>query len=227
MIWNMNILQNNFDDMLIQEKTSFVMIDQFSAWSWTKTISVGAWAKLEYLVLMKEHVELDLRIESSGEGAEIMVKWLILAKDKSKISVKVHAHLMHNHASADLHLVSMLQDGSVSEIDGWVDLHAWVSKISGHLLEENIVLWENIMIKALPMLDVHSSDVSASHGCRITKLDEKKLFYMRSKGLSKSQAEELMITWYFEQIFAWVAQWDDAIVVKRLENEYLDYLLDT
>jgi len=221
----MQILQNTFDQLTIPANESVVMIDQFWHGSGSKTICVEEWASLTYLILMKEEVQLDLRIESAGEWAEILVKWLLLGKKWSDIKLTAHAHLMHDNASADLHLVSMLQDGSVCEVDGWVDLHEWCSKISWHLLEENIILWSDIKIKTLPMLDVRSSDVSASHGCRIQKLDDKKLFYMRSKGLSKTQAEELMIKWYFEQLFESVQWWDDTIVIKRLEEDYLDYLL--
>jgi len=43
---------------------------------------------------------------------------------------------------------------------------------SGHLLEENIVLGKKVKVKTLPMLDVRSSDVSASHGAKIDRLDE-------------------------------------------------------
>jgi len=222
----MHILQNTFDQLSIPANESVVMIDQFWHGAGSKTISVGEWASLTYLIVIKEQVSLDLRIESSGTGAQILVKWLLLGKEWSDIKLTAHAHLMQDNTSADLHLVSMLQDGSVCEVDGWVDLHEWCHKISGHLLEENIVLWSDIQIKTLPMLDVRSSDVSASHGCRIQKLDDKKLFYMRSKGLSKQQAEELMIKGYFDQLFAAV-KWDEDSnqVVEKLEKEYIDYLL--
>jgi len=217
----MMIFENSFDQITIPDNESVRMIDQYWHGSWSKTIKVGTGAKLHYLIIMKEEVELNLRVESVWEWAEIFVKGLLLAKDGSKLKLTAHAHLMHNHAEADLHLVSFLQNGSETEVDGGVDLHEGVSKISGHLLEENIVLGEDIKIKTLPMLDVHSSDVSASHGCRITKLDPGKMFYMRSKGLSKEQAEELMIRGYFEQVF----EWNQGDEIDTLKEWYLDYLL--
>lgn len=223
----MKFQHNSFDDFTLWANNSQTIVESFSEWSWTKTISVGAEAKLTYLILMREQCELDLRIESAGEGAEILVKGLLLAKAASKIQLKAHAHLMHNHATADLHLVSFLQDGSVCEVDGGVDLHKDVAKVSWHLLEENVILWKNIQIKTLPMLDVRSSDVSASHGARIQKIDEKKLFYMMSKGLSKQQAEELMIKGYFGQMFDVMrsSEWEMDEKLDELEKESLEYLL--
>ena len=51
------------------------------------------------------------------------------------------------------------------------------------------------------MLDVRSSDVSASHGARIDRLDEGKLFYMMAKGLDKTQAQGLIVNGYIAHLF--------------------------
>lgn len=66
-------------------------------------------------------------------------------------------------------------------MDGSIVISPDIVKASGHLLEENIILGERVQISTLPMLDVRSNDVSASHGARIEKLDVKKLFYLESK----------------------------------------------
>jgi Fe-S cluster assembly protein SufD len=43
------------------------------------------------------------------------------------------------------------------------------------------------------MLDVHANEVTAAHGARIEKLDNKKIFYLKSRGLDDQQATEMMI----------------------------------
>jgi Fe-S cluster assembly scaffold protein SufB len=49
------------------------------------------------------------------------------------------------------------------------------------LAEENLLLGKKIQIKALPMLDVRSNDVKASHGSTISRLDDQKIFYLTAK----------------------------------------------
>jgi len=223
--WAMKI--NNFEPLSIEKDT--FLIEIFSKGEGTKHIRVAAWVTFTYLALVKEDVSLDISIESTGEWAHILAKSLCIAKENSDITLKMHGHLKHNHATADLHMISLLQNNSVCEIDWGVDLHAWVHKISGHLLEENIILWENIKIKTLPMLDVHSSDVSASHGARIERLDEKKLFYMKSRWLDSTQAKELILSWYFEQVFAVFKESEipeNKKTIWDLQQERLTYLLN-
>lgn len=83
------------------------------------------------------------------------------------------------------------------------------------LLEENIILWTQASIKTLPMLDVHANEVTAAHGARIEKLDNKKIFYLKSRGLDDQQATEMMIGWYIESIFADAEQSDDVEALKK------------
>jgi Fe-S cluster assembly scaffold protein SufB len=51
------------------------------------------------------------------------------------------------------------------------------------------------------MLDVHSNDVSASHGCKIERLDDKKLFYAMSRGLTREQSVALFVDAYIGRLF--------------------------
>jgi Fe-S cluster assembly protein SufD len=61
------------------------------------------------------------------------------------------------------------------------------------LLEENVILGERVHLKTLPVLEVKSDDVKASHGAKIDKLDPQKLFYMTSKGLDKTLSKKLIL----------------------------------
>jgi Fe-S cluster assembly scaffold protein SufB len=90
-------------------------------------------------------------------------------------------------------MLSVLTDQSIVSADGRIDIRPGISKVHGSLLEEYLIVGSDVSVKTLPMLDVQSSDVTASHGARIERIDDKKLFYMMSKGISKSDASRLMI----------------------------------
>jgi Fe-S cluster assembly protein SufD len=98
-------------------------------------------------------------------------------------------------------MVTMLVEGADCNVSGDVQIFPDIIKAEGRLLEENIVLGKKIKIHTLPKLDVRSNDVSASHGARIEKLDEKKLFYLESKGISKQDAKRLMLEGYVTTMF--------------------------
>ena len=66
-------------------------------------------------------------------------------------------------------------------MDGGIVIKPDIIKASGHLLEENVLLGEKVQLHVIPKLDVHSNDVSASHGAKIHRLDPHKLFYLHAK----------------------------------------------
>ena len=74
------------------------------------------------------------------------------------------------------------------------------------------------------MLDVRSSDVSASHGAKIDRLDESKLFYMMAKGLDQKQAQKLIVEWYIQRACEAVNMAEDSDERKQIVSDIFAYL---
>lgn len=68
-----------------------------------------------------------------------------------------------------------------------------LDQVHGRLLEQNIVLGKSISLKTLPKLNVASYNVTAAHGANIDTLDQQKLFYMMSRGLTQQQSQTLLV----------------------------------
>ncbi len=113
----------------------------------------------------------------------------------------------------------MLGDRSDIHVDGGVNIGKDTHGTSGHLLEENVILGKKVKIKTLPMLDVRSSDVSASHGAKIDRLDEAKLFYMMARGLDQKQAQKLIVEGYINRICESAGMSDESRDKRENANE--------
>ena len=48
-------------------------------------------------------------------------------------------------------------------------------------------------VNAKPQLEIFADDVVCSHGCTIGAIDEKSLFYLRSRGIPEKEAIKLLI----------------------------------
>ena len=111
---------------------------------------------------------------------------------------------------------------------GGVTIVPGIIKAEGRLLEENIVLGKKVKIHTLPQLDVRSNDVAASHGARIEKLDEKKLFYLQSKGISEQESKRLMIEGFVETMFSLVESIKykvESDAIEKLKKEVMKRIL--
>lgn len=71
----------------------------------------------------------------------------------------------------------------------------------------NILLGDDAKAYTKPELEIYADDVKCSHGCTIGRLDEKGLFYLRSRGVSEAEARKLMAHAFITE------------VVERVQNE--------
>src|SRR3954452_10513390 len=64
-------------------------------------------------------------------------------------------------------------------------------------------------VDAIPSVLVSADDVSASHGGTVGELDEALIFYMRSRGLSRTEAVRVIVEGFFEPL---IGELDDEVL---------------
>lgn len=188
----MPIQTNNLDKLPVSS-TPTVFVEEFADIQGTKHIALSEGSDLHYLVLCHDKTELTLQIQSMGKQSQAHIACLCLWTSWSAITVDIRGVARHDYVSIDIHILSLLYDEAKVNITWGITIQPDIKQASGRLLEENIILGEHVQIKTLPMLDVRSNDVQASHGARIEKIDRKKLFYAQSRGLWEDQAKTMII----------------------------------
>ena len=57
----------------------------------------------------------------------------------------------------------------------------------------NLLISDKASVNTKPQLEIFADDVKCSHGCTIGQLDQDALFYLRSRGIGKKEAEALLM----------------------------------
>jgi len=134
----------------------------------------------------------DLVVKLIGPGSDIAFDGLYLAGEGQHID---------NHTRVD-HCVGPAR--SVQEYRGILNGRCrcvWNGKAIVHLgadgtdadqSNHNLLLSEKAEIDAKPELEIYADDVKCSHGTTVGQLDETALFYLRSRGLDKRRATEVL-----------------------------------
>lgn len=61
-------------------------------------------------------------------------------------------------------------------------------------LEERILLLSpSAKAEAIPNLEIKTDDVKCSHAATVGKIDEEEVFYLQSRGISETQAKEMIV----------------------------------
>lgn len=87
----------------------------------------------------------------------------------------------------------MLADGSgVGVFNGRIHIHRGADDSHSDLNTANLLLSDSARINTKPELEIYAEEVTASHGATIGQLEDDALFYLRSRGLSSSEAAALL-----------------------------------
>jgi len=103
-------------------------------------------------------------------------------------------------------------------LDGIIDIHAWIQWVEARLQEDNLFLWNSGKINGIPTLLVKSNDVKASHSCKMEKISDEKLFYLRSRGIWKDNAMNMILEGYINHIFAHLKEKKQTLFERVFQN---------
>lgn len=82
---------------------------------------------------------------------------------------------------------------------------------------KGVVLSKTARIDANPLLLIDEYDVEASHGAAIGKIDEEQLYYLMSRGLSRKDAERLIINGFLAPL--------NAVISSEILEDHIRELL--
>lgn len=139
---------------------------------------------------------IDVQIDVDCEAAQLRMACVLVSAYDRPSGVNIAVRLNASGVTADVYALSLLGEGAKATVTGGITLSEHAVKSEGYLAEENLVLGDHVSIKTLPMLDVRTNDVKASHGATIDRLDEQKLFYMTAKGIARHDAIRLLTDAY-------------------------------
>jgi len=108
---------------------------------------------------------------------------------------------------------------------GAITVAAGADGAEAQLTTKNLLLSPHAEIDAQPVLEIYADEVKASHGATVGQLDERALFYLRSRGVPATQARAMLIAGFCREALqalgdADAAEQVDAALAARLpQNE--------
>lgn len=82
-------------------------------------------------------------------------------------------------------------------------------KTDGYQLSQSILLSPHAEFDAKPELEIYADDVKCSHGSTTGAMDAEAMFYLQSRGVTRAQAESLLVSAFVDEAIAEVA--DEAL----------------
>jgi Fe-S cluster assembly protein SufD len=168
----------------------------------TQRTIAGRDANLDSLVvnLGASVARVDLAASLEGPGARSDMLGLYFAQG--------HQHFDHNtrqdhkvpHATSDLLYKGALYDKTRAVFRGIIKVFPQAQRTDAYQTNRNLLLSNRAEATSLPNLEIEADDVRCSHAATVGHLDQEELFYIMTRGVSRREAERLVVFGFFGEV---------------------------
>lgn len=159
---------------------------------------------IKYQIPKDKHEKIQIKkpgdyvIELLDEGAEVEISGVFEASGSESKEVSVTIVHKAGHTRADTTLKGVARDKGFIKFVGRIIIDKGCPDTNSFLTEKILLLSDQARAEAVPDLEIESDDVKCSHAATISNLDEEQIFYLMSRGLSRPQAEEMLVEGFLQ-----------------------------
>jgi Fe-S cluster assembly protein SufD len=137
-------------------------------------------------------VRNDLVVGISQPGAEAEFGGLYLVGDRQHVDNHTRVDHRVGPAVSRQEYRGILAGKARGVWNGKAIVHEGADGTDAEQSNHNLLLSQNAEINAKPELEIYADDVKCSHGTTVGQLDETALFYLRTRGLDRSEARQFL-----------------------------------
>ena len=125
---------------------------------------------------------------------------IYIGKNNNLIDINYNYINLEENSNSNIEIQGVLLDKAKKAFKGIIDFKRGSSNSIGRENENCLLLSEESISKSLPILLCEEENVEGAHSVSSGKIDDNKLFYLMSRGISNIDAKKLIILANFETI---------------------------
>lgn len=156
------------------------------------SFNVGKQKSLTLVLVAKKSSKASVRIRLTGRGASAKIIGIVVGADEEKIML----HTMQVHeapeTTSDLLVKSVLSGHAKCLYDGGIRVEKNAQKTDAYQRNENLLLSPKAYSESKPSLEILANDVRCTHGATAGPIDPEQLWYLATRGITKTHGENLI-----------------------------------
>ena len=164
----------------------------------------------------------DVLADLVGEGAHCEMNGLAVLSGKQHVDNCTEVVHAKPHCTSDEYYKSVLNDSSRSVFRGRIVVAKDAQKTDADQQNRNLLLSDKAEADTKPQLEIYADDVKCAHGATVGQLDNKSIFYLRSRGIPEDVARALLTFAFASDV---VSRFNLPDVRQQLTGQLTDQLL--
>lgn len=135
-----------------------------------------------------------------GDGSESTAMMVFFGdQDQHLDSGLVMTHI-GDHTGSDMVTKGVLKDNARCVYRALTDIEDGARFTTAFQRENTLVLSKTARIDAIPGLEIEETEVQAGHAATVGQIDENHLFYLMSRGMTRTDAVKLIVDGFFDPV---------------------------
>ncbi len=147
-------------------------------------------------IFNKEFIEVDLE----GTGCDVNISILNLGKKNDHLDNNILINHNAESCTSFQHVRNILDNDSSAVFNGKVIVSEGAQKTDSNQSNKNLLLSDTSNAYSNPQLEIYADDVSCGHGSTTGALNEDSIFYLRARGIKKSDAIKILIKAFAKEV---------------------------
>jgi Fe-S cluster assembly protein SufD len=140
-----------------------------------------------------------------GAGATSRVTGAYFADGDQHLDYDTYQEHAAPNTESDFAFKGALRDGSTAVWRGMIRVEPDAQKTNAYQENRNLILSNQAHADSIPGLEILANDVRCTHGATSSPVDRDELFYCMARGMSRGDAERLIVRGFFQDILDRIA----------------------
>jgi Fe-S cluster assembly protein SufD len=144
----------------------------------------------------KTRIENDL----AGTGATSRVTGAYFADSSQHLDYDTLQEHLAPNTTSDFAFKGALRERATAVWRGMIRVAEAAQRTNAYQENRNLLLSPRAHADSIPGLEIQANDVRCTHGATVGQVDREQLFYLMSRGLTRAEAERLIVRGFFTDV---------------------------
>ena len=162
-----------------------------------------------------------LEVALVGRGATAYMSGVFFFDGNQHADYDTEQDHIAPYTKSDLLYKVALKDRARSVWQGMIRAHPGAQKTDAYQANRNLILSPHAWADSIPGLEIMANDLRCTHGATVGQINQEELFYLMSRGLSRTAATRLIVEGFFAPVLDRIPDPDvrrqaDAMIHRKL-----------
>jgi Fe-S cluster assembly protein SufD len=149
---------------------------------------------------------IDYQINHQAAGASAVLDGIYLTRNQQLLDYHTNVEHKAPHCTTNESFRGIVADEARAVFNGRIHIHPQAQQTLAELNNRTLLTSDRAEIDTKPELEIYADDVKCAHGATVSQLDATAQFYLRSRGLSETQARSMLSFGFINELLQGIEQ---------------------